>query len=40
MKMICCSSYLQAKNSPPSMPTTEPPPQTIDQGDKDQCGNV
>jgi hypothetical protein len=40
MKMICCSSYLQAGNSPPSMPTTEPPPQTIDQGDKDQCGNV
>ncbi|WJX09507.1 cellulase [Trifolium repens] len=30
----------QAENSPPSMPTTEPPPQTIDQGDKDQCGNV
>ncbi|WJX82837.1 cellulase [Trifolium repens] len=30
----------QAENSPSSMPTTEPPPQTIDQGDKDQCGNV
>ncbi|WJX67679.1 cellulase [Trifolium repens] len=29
----------QAENSPPSMPTLEPPPQTIDQGDKDQCGN-
>ncbi|CAJ2670151.1 unnamed protein product [Trifolium pratense] len=30
----------QDENSPSSMPTTEPPPQTIDQGNKDQCDNV
>jgi hypothetical protein len=32
--------YLQAENSPSSMPTTEPPPQTIDQGDKNQGAQV
>ncbi|WJX19860.1 cellulase [Trifolium repens] len=30
----------QAENSPSSMPTTEPPPQTIDQGDKNQGARV
>ncbi|KAK2403508.1 zinc finger BED domain-containing protein RICESLEEPER [Trifolium repens] len=30
----------QAENSPSSMPTTEPPPQTIDQGDKNQGAQV
>ncbi|WJX61747.1 cellulase [Trifolium repens] len=30
----------QAENSPSSMPTIEPPPQTIDQGDKNQGAQV
>ncbi|MCI21216.1 hypothetical protein A2U01_0042382, partial [Trifolium medium] len=30
-----CMTENQDENIPSSMPTTEPPPQTIDQGDKD-----